>query len=156
MSAHVAKEKGPAVDDHPFLKGLDPEFLSAVGHRAECRRFETGESLVREGDEARQFFLVYSGKVALEVVSPDSPHVTTQTVGPGEVVGWAWLIPPHRWPIDARALKPTRTLILDAALLRRRFETHPEDGYRFLMRLLPVIAQRLENVRFIILELHGA
>lgn len=154
MSARV-RERDLAVEDHPFLRGLDPGFLGAVGQRAECRRFDTGELLVREGDEAREFFLVYSGKVALEVVAPDAPHLTTQTVGPGEIIGWAWLVPPHRWPIDARALKPTRTLILDASVLRRRFETHPEDGYRFLMRLLPVLAQRLENVRLQLLDLHG-
>ncbi|MGI0131884.1 MAG: cyclic nucleotide-binding domain-containing protein [Thermoplasmata archaeon] len=155
MSARVTADPSPVLEDHPFLRGFDPDFLTAIGHRSECRRYGTGELLVREGDAAREFFLVYSGKVSLEVVAPATPPLSTQTVGPGEVVGWAWLIPPHRWPIDARALKPTRTLVLDADALRRRFESHPEEGYRFLSRLLPVIAQRLDNLRLQLLSLHG-
>ena len=100
--------------------------------------------------------MIFEGKVALEIVLPDRPHRTVQTVGPGEVVGWSWLLPPHRWRLDARALKPTRAVGLAATHLRAVLNEHPADGYRFLLRLLPVIAERLENTRLQLLDLHGA
>jgi CRP-like cAMP-binding protein len=143
------------IAEHPFFHGMDPKFLELAGHRATERRFETGELLVEEGGEANAFHLLEHGKVALEVTAPDRPRRTIQTIGRGEVLGWSWLVPPYRWAFDARALKPTHSVVLDAEVLRRTLASHPETGYKFLMRLLPVIAQRLENTHLQLLDIHG-
>ncbi|MGA8543512.1 MAG: cyclic nucleotide-binding domain-containing protein [Thermoplasmata archaeon] len=155
MSGAESTEPVLRLDDHHFFRGTDPEFLSLLGATAYSRSFEPGTLLVREGDPADEFLAVFSGKVALEIIVPGRPRTTVQTVGPGEVIGWSWLFPPHRWRIDARALKPTRTLGFGAAHLRAVLDEHPVDAYRFLLRLLPVIAQRLENTRLQLLDLHG-
>ncbi|HTP54541.1 MAG TPA: cyclic nucleotide-binding domain-containing protein [Thermoplasmata archaeon] len=141
--------------DHKFFHGMSGELLAVLGEHAHPRRFETGQLLVREGDPADEFLVLFEGKVALEILSPDRPRTTIQTLGPGEVLGWSWLFAPHRWRLDARALKPTRALGIGAAHLRATLEARPADGYRFLMRLLPVIAQRLENTRLQLMDLHG-
>ncbi len=143
------------VADHPFFHGLDERFVQLAGSGATERSFEAGDMLFLEGDIASEFWLVFQGKVALEIAQPDRPHVTIQTVGSGDVLGWSWLVPPHRWRFDARAVKATRTLALDAKTLKDAFEARPEDGYRFLLRLLPVIGDRLENARVQILDIHG-
>ena len=142
--------------EHRFFHGMDPGFLSELAAHAYAREFDTGSLLVREGDPAEEFLLLFHGKVALEIELPDRPRRTLQTVGPGEVLGWSWLVPPHRWRLDGRALKPTRVLGLSASHLRSALEARPEQGYRFLLRLVPVIAQRLENTRIQLLDLHGA
>jgi len=141
--------------DHTFLRGLDADFLTRIGEDAHEHTYETGESIVQEGDVADEFYLIFTGKVALEVGLPDRPRTTIQTLGPGEVLGWSWLVSPYRWRFDARALKPTRVLVLSAGRLRSTLEERPADGYRFLMRLLPVIAERLENTRLQLLDLYG-
>jgi CRP-like cAMP-binding protein len=141
--------------DHAFLRGLDPEFLTRIGEGAHEETYETGSAIVQEGDVADEFYLIFSGKVALEVGLPDRPRTTIQTLGPGEVLGWSWILSPYRWRFDARALKPTRVLVLSAGRLRSALEERPADGYRFLMRLLPVIAERLENTRLQLLDLYG-
>ena len=143
------------IAEHPFFQGMDPAFLDQVSHRASERRFETGELLVEEGGTADAFHLLEHGKVALEVAAPDRPRRTIQTIGRGDVLGWSWLVPPYRWAFDARAVKPTHSVVLDAEVLRRAMDAHREAGYRFLMRLLPVIAQRLENTHLQLLDLHG-
>jgi CRP-like cAMP-binding protein len=141
--------------DHPFLRGLDREFLDAISEGATDRTFETGELLVHEGEVAGHFFLVFHGKIAVEVTQPSGPRTTVQTIGPGEVLGWSWISAPYVWQFDGRALKETRVVALDAATLRAAMETRPSDGYRFLVRLLPVIGQRLENTRSQLLDLVG-
>jgi CRP/FNR family transcriptional regulator, cyclic AMP receptor protein len=148
---------GPPIDlaTHPFFEGFGESFLAAAGRNAWEVTFDTGSFLVREGDPADSFFLVREGKVALELGAPDRPHQTIQTIGPGEVLGWSWLLSPHRWRLDARAVKPTRAWALDAQTLRDALDARPEDGYRFLLRLLPIVAQRLENTRIQLLDLHG-
>ncbi len=155
MTAATPTEARWSLADHRFFQGMDDSFLAELSEKAYQRTFDTGALLVREGDPADEFFAVFTGKVALEIVLPDRPAKTVQTVGPGEVLGWSWMIPPHRWRLDARALKPTRVAGLAAGHLRAILEERPADGYRFLARLLPVIAERLENTRLQLLDLHG-
>ncbi len=143
------------VAEHPFFHGMDPAFLELISRHAVIKRFDTGDMLVHEGGPADAFLLLLHGKVALEAAAPNRPRRTIQTIGSGEVLGWSWLVQPHRWALDARAVKPTRAVALDAEALRRALSSHPESGYRFLLKLLPVIAQRLENTRLQLLDLHG-
>ena len=143
------------VADHPFFQGLDHHLIREATRLATERRFDTGEWIVRDGDPASWFYLIFHGKVALEIASAEKPHLTIQTVGPGEVLGWSWLVPPYLWRLDARALKPTHVLAIDAPAFRQILVTHPEEGYRFLERLLPIVAQRLENTQIQLLNIHG-
>jgi CRP-like cAMP-binding protein len=155
MSARTHPSSPLRVSDHPFLRGMDTAFLELLGENAHERTFETGTLLVREGDPADEFMLIFQGKVALEIMVPDHPRTTIQTVGPGEVLGWSWLTLPYRWRLDGRALKPTRVLEIGAAHLRSILDDHPAEGYQFLLRVLPVIAERLENTRLQLLDIHG-
>jgi hypothetical protein len=71
------------------------------------------------------------------------PVVSVPTVGPGEVVGWSWLVPPYRWQFDCRALERTQGLALDGEWLRERCELDHEFGYHLLKHLVVVIGNRL-------------
>src|SRR5690606_42051103 len=57
--------------------------------------FPAGARLFAEGDPADRFWTVSSGRVALDVHVPGRPPATVDTLGPGELVGWSWLVPPH-------------------------------------------------------------
>jgi CRP-like cAMP-binding protein len=135
------------ISEHPFLRGLSPGFLESISYGATPRVYGTDEFLLREGEEANHLFLIYSGKVALEVALPDQPRLTIETVGAGDVVGWSWSVAPRRYEHDARALKSTRAIGLDAKALRRACEEDPGNGYQFITRLLAVVADRLANTR---------
>ena len=156
MTSTEAPVSSAELAGFPFLRGLDPAFLAGLLPAAERRSYPTGAEIVREGSDAREFFLVLEGKVGLEVSSPERPHRILQTLGSGEVLGWSWLVPPNRWHFDARALKPTRLIALEAPALRTALAARPEVGFAFLLRLLPVIAERLENARLQLLDIHGA
>jgi CRP/FNR family cyclic AMP-dependent transcriptional regulator len=56
------------IKEHPFFKDLDPKFVALVVGCAKNVRFEAGEYLFREGEQADQFYLVRHGRVALEMV----------------------------------------------------------------------------------------
>ncbi len=143
------------VADHAFFQGLDPHLVHEAQRLATERQFETGAWIVRDGDPAATFFLVFHGKVALEVATSEKPHLTIQTVGPGEVLGWSWLVPPYLWRLDARALKPTQTLAIDAVAFRKILGARPAEGFQLLEKLLPIVAQRLENTQIQLLDIHG-
>jgi CRP/FNR family transcriptional regulator, cyclic AMP receptor protein len=143
------------LERHPFVRGLGTEFLHSMAAHTRPRRYETGTSIAREGDPAREFFLIQTGKVGLELVPHDRPHLTILTLGPGEVFGWSWLVPPHRWRVDARALKPTDVLVVQGNELAALLDAHPSDGYQFLLRLVPVLASRLDATRLQVLDVHS-
>jgi len=140
---------------HPFFAGLDPTLVCAMMAKAEERSYDVGEMLVREGRSAEEFFLVVEGKVALEVGGGDHSVITVETIGRGELLGWSWLVPPYRWRFDARAVKPTQVIAINASTARYALAAHPAFAYQFLLKFLPVIAERLENTRVQLLDIHG-
>jgi CRP-like cAMP-binding protein len=139
---------------HPFFGGFEPAFVRAVSVQGTIRPFGVDDLLAKEGTEADVFYLVLEGKIALEIGSGDRPLLTVQTVGPGEVVGWSWLVPPHRWRFDARAVKPSRVVALDGEVLRRTLAAHPAWGFQFMVRFMPVLAERLENTRVQLMNIY--
>jgi len=155
MSASGSEAIDALVLSHPFMSGIDPLLGQAMSSRAEARTYEAGETLVREGRAAEEFFLVFQGKIALEVGAADHPSITVETIGRGEILGWSWLVSPYRWRFDARATKPTQVVAIKAATARYALAAHPALGYQFLMKLLPVVAERLENTRVQLLDIHG-
>ena len=142
------------IEEHPFLYGLGKAFLKELHPLTTEHEFHTGATIAREGDPAHKFGLIVKGKVGLEVVAHDRPRLTVLTLGPGEVFGWSWLVPPHRWRVDVRALKPTHVLMISGDGLLRAFEAHPADAYQFLRRLVPVLGQRLDATRLQVLDVH--
>jgi hypothetical protein len=70
-----------------------------------------------------------------------------QTLGPGDVVGWSWLLPPYLWQFDARADGVVEGLVFDATWLRDQCEQDHELGYHLLKQLLAVVGSRLVACR---------
>jgi CRP-like cAMP-binding protein len=145
----------PILAAHPFFAGLEERHLSLLVSCATNVRFKAGDFLLREGEEANQFYLLRSGRVSLEIFTPDRGPIVVQTIGEGDIVGWSWLVPPYRWSLDARAVDLTRAIALDGACLRGKFEADHELGYTIYKRFVPVIAQRLEATRLQVLDVHG-
>lgn len=144
----------PIIAQHPFLQGLEPQYLGLVVGCASNVRFKSGQFLFREGEEANQFYMVREGKVALQISTARQP-IIIQTVDKGEVLGWSWLVPPYRWRFDARALELTRAIALDGRCLRRKSEEDHNFGYELLRRFSTIIVERLEATRLQLLDVYG-
>jgi len=143
------------LSDHPFLHGMAPGFLHSVAGAARVAEFDKDEFLLRERQLADGLYLILKGRVALEMTSPGRPGVKVQTVGAGEVAGWSWLVPPFSSTLDVRALEPTQVIKIDASTLRELLRRKPAMGYDFLMRLLPILAQRLEYTMIQVMNVYG-
>jgi len=129
---------------HAFLKDLSDRHLMILASGARPFTAATDEYLGREGASATAFYLIQSGHVALCTRVANRGEVRLQTLGPGEVVGWSWLVPPHRWRFDCVALDAVQGIALDGAWLREQCERDHELGYQVFKHLLVVLASRLE------------
>lgn len=145
----------PLLSDHPFFKGLDQRFLDLLVGCASNVRFDAGQYIFREGEEANTFYVVRRGHVALEVFAPGRGPLAVQTVGEGDIVGWSWLVPPYHWHSSARAVELTRAFAMDAACLRKKCEEDHDLGYELFKRFTPVIVDRLQATRLQLLDLYG-
>jgi len=132
---------------HPFLSGLEDRHLDLLVGCASNVRFDAGQFILREGEEANQFYLIRHGKVALEVLAPGHGPIIILTLGEGEVLGWSWLVPPYRWRFDARAVELTRAIVLDGKCLRTKSEEDHDLGYELLKRFAHIIVKRLAATR---------
>jgi CRP/FNR family transcriptional regulator, cyclic AMP receptor protein len=140
---------------HPFLAGLPATSLDLVHSCASAGRFPTGEYVFREGEVADRFFLLDEGRVALETHAPGRPVHVLDSVGAGGVVGWSWLVPPHRWFCDGRVLDEVGALVVDGAALRASLQLNPEAGYEVLQRVAHIMYARLQSTRVRLLDLYG-
>jgi CRP-like cAMP-binding protein len=141
--------------EHPFLQGLEPRYVDLIVGCAKNVRFDTGEFLLREGEEANEFYLIRHGKVSLEIYAAEKGHITVQTAGEGDVLGWSWLIPPYHWQFDVRATEMVRAIALDGKCLRTKCEEDHHLGYELLKRFAHLVSQRLESTRLQLLDVYG-
>jgi len=145
----------PILVAHPFFKDLEPRYLQLIVGCASNVRFDPGQFIFREGEEANQFYLIRQGKVALEVFVPERGSITLQTLGEGDVLGWSWLFPPYRWHFDARTLESTRAIAFDGKCLRAKCEEDHSLGYELVKRVVHVVIQRLQATRLQLLDVYG-
>ena len=144
----------PILAKHPFLKGLEPEHLKILVGCASNVRFNAGQFLAHEGEEANEFYMIREGKVAVQIQGAERGPIIVQTIGEGEVLGWSWLIPPYRWRFDVKALELTRAIALDGKCLRTKSEEDHDLGYELLRRFAGIIVERLEAARLQLLDVY--
>ena len=144
------------VSAHPLLAGLPGHGVASVAGCAQNVSFKAGDLLLAEGDPANTLFLLRRGRVAIEVHSPGRGPMVIETVGPGAVVGWSWLVPPYRWHFDARAVEAVGAVAVDGACLREKAEADPEFGYALMQRVVSVLLERLQMTRLRLLDLYGS
>jgi CRP/FNR family transcriptional regulator, cyclic AMP receptor protein len=143
------------IAEHPFFAGLDESFVNLMVGCASNLRFNKGVYIFREGDPADTFYLVREGKVAVEVLTPQSQPILIATLGEGEILGWSWILPPYQWKHNARTLTNMRAIALDGKCLRKKCEENHDLGYEVLKRFARIIEQRLESTRLQLLDVYS-
>ena len=88
---------------HPFLAGLKREQLALLTDCAMATNSKKGQTIFREGEMANRFYLIETGKVVLESSEGLGNPVIIDTIGPGDLLGWSWMLPPYTWQFTARA-----------------------------------------------------
>ncbi len=141
---------------HDFLNDLSVEQAQFLVSCAKNLRFHAGDFLLREGREAAAFYLLRVGRVTLEVDVPGKGPLQMESLGPGDVLGLSWLIPPYREHLDARAVEPVVAIAFDCRCLRDKFETDHDLGFHLTRRLFEHAYRRLERVRLQRLDVYQA
>ena len=113
--------------NHPFMKDLDENYLKQITGCASNVAYHEDEIIFREGDKAEKFYLIRTGKVALEINGRDKGNLRILTVGPGQILG---------------------------ECLRNKCEDDPKMGYEMLKRFSHILEQRLQSTRMQLLDVY--
>lgn len=146
---------GDLVAAHPLFSGLPDSDVAMVAGCARNVVFEPGDLLFAEGGAADTFYLIRRGQVSIDVHAPGRGPVVIETRGPGDVVGWSWLVPPYQWTFDARAHDAVGAIAVDGACLRAKAQADPAFGYALLSRVSTELLARLQATRLRLLDLYG-
>ncbi|MGA7672319.1 MAG: cyclic nucleotide-binding domain-containing protein [Nitrolancea sp.] len=141
--------------NQPYLAGLAPKYVELLADCATHVIWSAGETICTEGAAANSFYLIYHGKVAIEVDVPGPGVVTIETLDAGDVLGWSWLFPPYRWHFDVRATELTRMIEINASCLRTKIEEDHEFGFEMMRRFAQTIIERLQSTRLQLLDMYG-
>jgi len=146
---------GTRVALHPFLAGMNHTQLTLLTDCAVARHFNMGQTILREGEFANGFYLIETGRVALESEAGFGESILIQTIGAGDLLSWSWMFPPYVWQFTARAIEPTAALFFYAAILREYCEKDHSLGYELLKRISAVMVTRLHAAHQQMLSLHA-
>lgn len=125
----------------------DPQLVEA--RIAERRSFESGESIIVEGQDDRSLYLIKRGsvRVAGRIELEGQRHIQPGLcdLGAGEVFGELSLFESGPRSASVVAIDSCELLVFDAETLAGFFDRHPERGYVVLKSLYSVLSGRLRQ-----------
>lgn len=141
--------------NHPFLKGLDDSYLELLTGCTTNVVFHEGQYLFKENDHADKFYLLRTGRAAIEFHVRHKGIIRLQTIGEGEVLGWSWLISPYKSHFDVIAVEDIRAFALDGNCLRKKCEENHDFGYEMFIRFTRILENRLKATRLQLLDFYS-
>jgi len=141
--------------DHAFFRGLDDKTIDFIAGCGSIVHVDADQFIFREGEPADYFYVIRSGRVALEVHGPEQGSLVLDVIGEGDIAGASWLFPPYRWELDARAVEKMGAVRLDAACLRAKCEEDQRLGFELMKRLAEIMRSRMQSARMRLLDLYG-
>ena len=140
----------------PPFDRLSPAQLVPVTNTTREVTFPAGATIFADGQPAHGCWLIRSGQVALGTEVPGRGQVVVQTLGRDEVLGWSWLVPPHRWHFTATARGAVGAVEFNTERLRALADADPALGYRLSLGLFEIVVARLQHTRSRLLDLYGS
>jgi CRP/FNR family transcriptional regulator, cyclic AMP receptor protein len=139
----------------PLFAGLEKDAIDLAAGCASNVAVDTGTRLLAEGEAAETFYLIRRGHVAIQVRRPSGKPIVIETLGPGQILGLSWLVPPYRWAFDAIATEPVGAIAIDGLCMRQKADDDPAFGYAILQRIAQVQLERLQATRTRLLDVYG-
>jgi len=129
-----------------ILKRLTDPMLERIKPLVTVKRFRDRDVVFREGEEAMEFHMLYSGLILLEMPIGPVMDITLGTIKPGYSFGWSALMPPPtHYTTHAISSGNSEVFCLPGKELQTMMDEDPELGYRLLRGVVNILKKRLER-----------
>jgi CRP/FNR family transcriptional regulator len=124
-----------------LFKGLSPALLEQIADLASIKKFQRGESIFFEGDEATGFYMVGQGRVKIYKMSLDGKEQILHIFGPGEPFGEVPVFHGRPFPANAISIEASTMLFFP----RQRFIELINSTPSLALSMLAVLSMRLRR-----------
>lgn len=141
-------------DSAGLLDVLSPEHRTQLLALAREVGIPAGVVIFEEDDAADRFWILCEGRVALDFQVPGRGSAVVETIGPGDLLGWSWLVEPFRWQLGARARTDVTAYEFDTSAVFGLIERDLAFGLALTMKVAATIGQRLRATRARLIDMY--
>jgi CRP-like cAMP-binding protein len=132
-----------------FFKGLDDADIKKIAELCEVKTYEIGEYMFQQHDFGEHLYIIAEGHVFLERsrdMGERKGSVIIDALGKGRVLGcWSTLLgESHILMSSATCQKPTKTVIIKGAALRKMMTDNGSLGFNLLEKLCFLLRDRIK------------
>jgi len=135
-----------AISQIEILRGLSKEQRQQIKGLGSVERYGPDAVIFTEGTEARKFYLVEDGRVAIESQVARGLRFPLSIVYPGQAFGWSALVPPYMYTATVQTLSETRVRSIDQETLLSLMKADPSLGFIIMQNVACVVASRLRTM----------
>ncbi len=129
-----------------LFEGLGEGTLRRLVEKLPTDTRQSGEWVVREGDEAESMYVVLGGELEVLKQVKDRSETRVALLGPGDWFGESGLLQVGQRLASVRSLAPTLLLRIEPESVERLLAEHdPKDYGRFMRNVARALCQRLRT-----------
>lgn len=128
-----------------LLGRLTDPMLEKVRPILEIQRFEDRQVIFREGDTAKDFYMLLSGKVLLEVQASEAMMIALGSIKPGYSFGWSALLPGSSYTAYAISAESSEVIVTPGKEFLRLLNEDHTMGYLVMEGVVRILKRRLER-----------
>ena len=121
----------------PMFQACNKKEITTIGRLGDTIPFKTGDTLVREGDRGREFFVIVDGKMRVT-----RGGIDVADLGPGDYFGELALLDGGPRTADVVATTPLQVLVLG----QREFTWLLDEVPGLTLKVLRSMAQRVREL----------
>ncbi len=147
LTGHTVKSTLKRLFHFRLLKEQQLDELAAI---STIQKYQAGELIFSQGEEATAFFIVLGGKVQIYKISGEGKEMILHLFGPGDIFAEVPVfsgIP--KYPANSLCTEDTEVLVIQGHAFRALVKQYPD----LALSLLSVFAQRLHKFSEIIEDL---
>jgi CRP-like cAMP-binding protein len=139
----LSTEAIPVVE---ILIGLNDQEKKHLKDLGRVEDYDSDAVIFNEGAEARTFYLLEEGRVAVESQLTKGMLFPTSIVSVGQAFGWSALVPPHLYTATVVTLSNTRVIAIDREGLLQQMQTDTSFGLKIMQNVARMISSRLRSL----------
>jgi CRP/FNR family transcriptional regulator, cyclic AMP receptor protein len=129
-----------------IFDGLDAATVAQIAQRCTWRTYHPEQQIVGQQDETREVHFILSGRVRVNLYSPDGRDVTFRDLGPSNMFGELAALDEAPRSANVVALLPTTTASLKWDQFSQVLRDHPEVAAATLRRLVRLVRALSDRV----------
>ncbi|MBN2125143.1 MAG: Crp/Fnr family transcriptional regulator [Deltaproteobacteria bacterium] len=128
-----------------LLGELTDSMIENLSPIADLHDYQDREVIFREGQEAKNFFMLAQGKVLLEVQASDTILISLGSIKPGYSFGWSALLPGSSYTAYAMCAEHCEVITVPGEKFLGLMEEDHTMGYLIMQGVVRILKKRLER-----------